>query len=270
MPKIAVAQTCANDNIPANLSIATELIAESAENGAIAIFLPECFALMQSSRSQLRESAEDPGTGRIQETMSKAALEHKILVFSGTIPIRSEDPNRVYNSSMVYGPDGRELGRYDKMHLFDVQLPNGEQYLESAYTMPGQRTKIIDCDMGRIGLSVCYDIRFPELYRSLAAQNAQIFTVPSAFSSTTGPAHWHTLLRARAIENFCYVIASAQEGTHPSGRVTYGHSLVVDPWGEIIAEKQKGAGLLTVDIDLNKVEQVRKEIPSLEHRNPAI
>ena len=270
MPKIAVAQTCANDSIPANLAIATEMIAEAAEKGATAIFLPECFALMQSSRRQLRESAEKPGTGRIQETMAKAARQYEMLVFSGTIPIRSEDPNRVYNSSLVYDHNGRELARYDKIHLFDVQLANGEQYLESGYTMPGQRVKTIDCDLGRVGLSVCYDLRFPELYRRLVAQNAQIFAVPSAFSSTTGPAHWHTLLRARAIENFCYVIASAQEGTHPSGRVTYGHSLVVDPWGKIIAEKQSGAGLLMVDIDLNKVEQVRKEVPSLEHRNPGI
>ena len=172
--------------------------------------------------------------------------------------------------SLAYGPDGRELGRYDKIHLFDVKLANGEQYLESAYTMPGQGTKIVDCDLGVVGLSICYDLRFPELYRRLVAQKAQILTVPSAFSSTTGPAHWHTLLRARAIENFCYVVASAQEGTHASGRVTYGHSLVVDPWGDIIAEKQKGAGLFMVDIDLNKVGRARKEIPSLEHRHPDI
>lgn len=268
MHKIAVAQICSSDNIPDNLALVSELIAEAKTGGAEAVFLPECFALMQSSRQQLRECAEEAGKGQVQEAMSGVAKQHAITVFSGTVPIQSKDPKRVFNRSLVYNAEGRELARYDKIYLFDVQLANGEQYFESAYTMPGKDTVTVDCCLGIVGLSICYDLRFPELYRRLVEQNAKILVVPSAFSSTTGPAHWHTLLRARAIENFCYVIASAQQGTHPSGRKTYGHTLVVDPWGEVIAEKQKGEGLLMVEIDLSKVEKARKEFPSLQHRRP--
>ncbi len=268
MHKIAVAQLCSSDSIPENLTRASELVAEAKSGGAEALFLPECFALMQSSRQQLRESAEQPGTGQIQEAMSSVAKQHAITVFSGTVPVRSEDPSRVFNRSLVFDASGAELARYDKIFLFDVQLANGEQYLESAYTMPGKDIVTVDCCLGIVGLSICYDLRFPELYRRLVEQNAQILVVPSAFASTTGPAHWHTLLRARAIENFSYVIASAQEGIHPSGRRTYGHTLVVDPWGQVVAEKQKGEGLLMVEIDLKRVEKARKEIPSLEHRRP--
>lgn len=266
MPRIAVAQTCSHDNIPENLKLVSALIAKAAAEGACAVFLPECFALMQTSRKQLRECAEIHGDGLIQETMSEAARQHKVTVFAGTLPIRSTDSKRVFNSSLVYDSDGRELARYDKIHLFDVHLDNGEQYLESAYTMPGSKIVTLDCCLGKVGLTVCYDIRFPEIYRQLVDLEVQIFVVPSAFSSQTGPAHWHTLLRARAIENFCYVIASAQEGTHSSGRKTYGHSVVVDPWGKTVAEKQTGEGLLIAEIDLKRVEQARKQIPSLEHR----
>ncbi|MGI9317132.1 MAG: carbon-nitrogen hydrolase family protein [bacterium] len=268
MYKIAVAQFCSNDSIPDNLDLASELIGQASAEGAEAVFLPECFGLMQTSRQQLYDSAEQAGKGPIQEVISYAAKQHEITVFAGTLPIRSEDPKRVFNSSIVYGTCGEELARYDKIHLFDVQLGNGEQYFESDYTMPGAETVIVECSLGKVGLSVCYDLRFPELYRILVNKGAQILVVPSAFSSTTGPAHWHTLLRARAIENFCYVVASAQEGTHPSGRKTYGHTLVVDPWGRVIAEKQSGTGLLMAEIDLKRVEQARKEIPSLEHRKP--
>lgn len=265
VPRIAVAQTNSTDDIEANIGVASELIAEAAACGANAISLPECVCLMQISRQQLRQSAEHYGDGKIQQAMSASARKHRITVFAGTLPIRSDDPDRVFNSSLVYGPDGEELARYDKRYLFDVTLENGESYSESAYTREGEHIVSIDTVIGKVGLTVCYDLRFPELYRALVAQGVSIFMVPSAFSPTTGPAHWLPLLQARAIENLSYVIAAAQTGTHPSGRSTWGHSVVINPWGEVIAIDESKVGLLYADIDQRKTERIRKQLPSLTH-----
>jgi len=263
---IAVAQTSSGDDIAENLATAVTLIEEAAASGAEAVFLPECFSLMQTSRQQLRENAERSGDGPIQQAMAEAASLHQIIVFAGSLPINSDDPKRVYNCSMVFTPAGGCVADYCKIHLFDVSLESGEQYLESAYTMAGTKLVNIETAIGNVGLSVCYDLRFPELYRALVTRGANILLVPSAFSPTTGPAHWEPLLRARAIENFCYVVAAAQTGHHPSGRSTYGHSLVVDPWGRVIAEKPEGVGLLMAEIDLKEVDNARRQMPSLEHR----
>ena len=266
MALIAVAQTTSTDDIAQNLRTAESLAAESAASGAGSLFLPECFALMQTSRRQLRELAEQPGEGPIQQAMARMARDHGITIYAGSLPLRSDDPQRVYNTSMVFAPDGSCLARYDKIHLFDVQLDSGEQYLESAYTMPGSELVTVETDLGTVGLSVCYDIRFPELYRQLVSRGAEILLVPSAFSPTTGPAHWEPLLRARAIENFCWVIAAAQTGKHPSGRSTWGHTMVVNPWGAVVAEKAIEPGLLMVEIDRNETDTARRQMPSLEHR----
>ncbi len=266
MTRIAVAQTCSSDNIQQNVDSALDLIASAADQGAIAIYLPECFALMQTSRKQLRESAEVFEQGVIQKSIEAAARRYRIMVFAGTIPIRSADPERVFNSSLVYSAKGELVARYDKIHLFDVRLESGEKYLESAYTVAGDRLAVVNTPVGKIGLSVCYDLRFPELYRELVNAGAEILLVPSAFSVTTGRAHWQCLLRARAIENFCYVIAAAQSGKHSGGRSTYGHSIVIDPWGRIVAEKKSGTGLVMADIDLNEVVRARRQLPSLNHR----
>lgn len=266
MSRIAVAQACSSDRIDENLDAIAGLVAGAADAGASAIFLPECCALMQSSREQLRNSAESFEDGVIQSRLSSVAADNNIFLFAGSLPLRSDDPSRVFNSSLAYDRDGRLLCRYDKIHLFDVTLENGDRYHESAYTKAGSETVNLDCALGNIGLSVCYDLRFPELYRLLAKNGAQILLVPSAFSAVTGPAHWQPLLRARAIENVCYVIAAAQTGTHSSGRKTWGHSLVIDPWGGIIAEKQTGTGLLMAEIDLNQVIRARQQMPSLDHR----
>ncbi len=266
MAKIAVAQTSSGDIIQDNIDYASGLIAEAADQGAEAIFLPECFALMQTSRAQLRESAEVFGRGTIQSAIGEAAKNCGILVFAGTLPLRSKDSKRVFNSSLVFSPQGNVLARYDKIHLFDVRLDSGEKYLESAYTMAGDQLALVPTSWGMIGLSVCYDLRFPELYRELVQAGAEILLVPSAFSVTTGPAHWECLLRARAIENFCYVIAAAQVGKHPSGRSTYGHSLVIDPWGKVVAENKSSKGLVMAEIALNEVSRARRQMPSLAHR----
>lgn len=270
MPLIAVAQTNSGNNIQHNLQTAHTLIMDAARQGASAICLPECFALMQTSRQQLRQSAEVFGEGMIQNKLSSSAKQAGITVFAGTMPIQSDDPKRVYNCALVFAPDGTMIARYDKMYLFDVTLQpvgrgEGEQYFESAYTKAGDNIVSVETAIGWVGLTVCYDMRFPELYRALVRKNTQIFMVPSAFSATTGAAHWHTLLRARAIENFSYVIAAAQTGKHPSGRRTYGHSVVIDPWGAVVAENKSAVGLLLVAIDLEKVTSARRQIPSLEH-----
>lgn len=266
MPLIAVAQTTSTDDIPQNLAVAASLASEAAGDGARALFLPECFALMQTSRRQLREMAEVPGQGRIQEAVAAMAAQNRMMIFAGSLPVRSDDPARVFNTSMVFDADGVCVARYDKIHLFDVQLDSGEQYLESAYTMPGKEVVTLDTEIGVVGLSVCYDMRFPELYRELVSRGAEILLAPSAFSPTTGPAHWEPLLRARAIENFCWVIAAAQTGKHPSGRSTWGHSMVVDPWGRVTAEKAIEPGLLMVEIDRNETDRARRQMPSLQHR----
>lgn len=266
MPLIAVCQTTSTADISRNLETAAVLARDAASRGARAMFLPECFALMQTSRRQLRESAEEPGQGVIQDRMATLARETGMMLFAGSLPVRSEDPKRVFNTSMVFDSTGRRIARYDKIHLFDVCLDSGEQYLESAYTMPGEQTVVVDSELGRIGLSVCYDLRFPELYRQLVSLGAEVLLIPSAFSPTTGPVHWEPMLRARAIENTCWVIAAAQTGRHPSGRSTWGHSMVVDPWGRVVAEKNPGTGLLMVEIDRTETIRARRQMPSLEHR----
>ena len=266
MPQIAVAQTSSTDDIQQNLNTVTALAGEAVSAGSCALFLPECFALMQTSRRQLRESAEPLGSGPVQDRMAALARETGLTLFAGSLPVCSDDPKRVYNTSMVFGPDGQRLAYYHKIHLFDVELDSGEQYLESAYTMPGGAPVLAETLLGSVGLTVCYDLRFPELYRQLAALGAEVLLVPSAFSTTTGPAHWEPLLRARAIENTCWVIAAAQSGRHPSGRLTWGHSMVIDPWGRVLAQKVDGAGLLFAEIDRNELIRARRQMPSLTHR----
>ncbi len=243
-----------------------DLARSAAAAGAQAMCLPECFALMQTSRQQLIKNAEVRGQGTIQDTMRALALETGMTLFAGSLPIQSPDAQRVYNTSVVFGPDGKLAACYDKIHLFDVQLESGEQYLESAYTLPGTRPVAVETGIGVVGLTICYDLRFPELYRMLVSMGAEILLVPSAFSPTTGPVHWESLLCARAIENCCWVIAAAQTGRHPSGRSTWGHSMVVDPWGQVIAEKKSKTGIVMVDIDRHEIIRVRRQMPCLEHR----
>jgi predicted amidohydrolase len=259
--KLAAIQMNSGSVIYENLAVVREYIAEAAFSGADLVVLPENFSLMAKTHTQrLRaaEAAED-----IQRFLSGQASQHQLILVGGSVPLLATE-NRVTNTCLVYGPDGSCVGRYDKIHLFDVSLENGEAYFESQYVASGLNPVTIDILSTCIGLTICYDIRFPELYRNLVLQGAEILTVPSAFTIPTGEAHWETLLRARAIENLSWVVGAAQTGDHP-GRSTWGHSAIVSPWGEVVAEKASGVGFIIVDADLVKLRDLRSQFPSLNH-----
>ena len=251
----------------ANVATARRLLEQAAAGGASLAVLPENFALMARRERDKRELAETDGDGPIQNALAEAARELKLTLVAGTLPIRVAGEERVAAASLVYGPDGRRLGRYDKIHLFDVNVPDAaESHRESAGMVPGRNVGVIDTPAGRLGVVVCYDLRFPELFRRMIDGGAQIFVVSAAFTVPTGEAHWHLLLRARAVENLCHLIASAQVGEHENGRQTYGHSAVIDCWGRVVAEMPSGEGVLTGSIDLERQARVRGEFPALEHR----
>ena len=267
MKRIAAVQMASGPNLSANLLEAGRHIAEAAEGGAGLVVLPENFNLMPQHDSERVVAAEADGSGATQEFLAEQAARHGIWLVGGTIPLRSPDPARVYAACLVYGPDGNRAARYDKIHLFDVHLDEtDESYHESASTVHGERVVTVDTDLGRVGLAVCYDLRFPELFRALLERGSEIFVLPAAFTASTGRAHWEPLLRARAIENLSYIAASAQGGYHVSGRETYGHSMIVDPWGVVLAERERGAGVVGAEIDLARLRRVRRSFPSIDHR----
>ncbi len=267
--QIAALQTVATPSVERNLATARRLIAEAAQEGAQLVALPEYFCFMGRSDRDKLTIAEAPGSGPIQRALADAARRHSVWVIGGTLPIQSREPERVLNANCIYAPDGTLAARYDKMHLF--RYDNGrEQYDEGRTLRAGSEPVAFDAAGVRVGLSVCYDLRFPELYRALMAQPGQppcdLLCVPSAFTYTTGQAHWELLLRARAVENQCYVLAAAQGGTHENGRRTWGHSMVVDPWGEVLDVCPEGEGLALADLDLERIRQVRTQLPALAHR----
>jgi nitrilase len=269
MALIAALQMASGPQVQANLMEAGRLIKEAAERGASLVVLPETFAMMGAHETDRVKIAETFGEGPIQTFISQQAKKYGVWIVAGTIPIRSADPSRAYATSILYDAKGNIAARYDKMHLFDVMLSeNQEVYTESDTTIAGHTPVVIDTPFGKLGMSVCYDLRFPELYRRLSEQGAQILLVPSAFTEVTGRAHWEPLLRARAIENLCYVVAAAQGGYHVSGRTTYGHSMIVDHWGRVRDVLEKGTGVVMADIDLEAQEQTRKTFPVLSHRRP--
>ena len=245
-----------------NLEIAQRYISEAAEAGAVVVALPENFSLMAKNQSDRLAAARVEN--EIHTFLSEAAREHRLVLIGGSVPLPAT-AGRVTNTCLVYGRDGECLARYDKMHLFDVELKDGESYAESRYIEPGDKLAIVNAIGTRIGLTVCYDLRFPEVYRELVRQGAELLTVPSAFAISTGRIHWEVLLRARAIENLCWVIAPAQTGDHPD-RSTWGHSLIISPWGEVIAEKPSGTGPIFAEANLMELRELRSRFPSLEHR----
>jgi deaminated glutathione amidase len=273
--KVAAIQMTSGPDVTANLEQARGLLEEAAAGGAILAAVPENFAFMGLKDADKRGVAESDGRGPMQEFLASTALRLHMTIVGGTVPLRAGADGRVAAASLVYGPDGRRTARYDKIHLFDVDIPgrteakNAERYRESAHVAPGAGTAVVETPAGRLGLSVCYDVRFPELFRALSAAGAQLLTVPSAFTSPTGRAHWETLLRARAIENLCYVIAPAQSGFHPNGRETYGDSMIVDYWGRVLQRLPRGRGCVLADIDLGAQEEVRNNFPALRHRASA-
>lgn len=270
MTMVAALQMASGPQVQANLMEAARLIQEAAGRGAKLMVLPETFAMMGVHETDRVKIAEPYGSGPIQSFISQQAKKYGVWIVGGTIPIQSGNPERPFAASILYDAEGKAVARYDKIHLFDVTLSESQEiYTESDTTTPGHTPVIVDTPFGKLGMSVCYDLRFPELYRRLSEKGAQILLIPSAFTDVTGKAHWEPLLRARAIENLCYVIAPGQGGYHVNGRTTYGHSMVIDYWGRVRGERDKGAGVVLAELDLEALEQTRKTFPVLSHRCPS-
>jgi nitrilase len=265
--KVAALQMTSGPDVQANLAQAGALLEEAHAAGAALAVLPENFAFMGMADADKRAVGEAEGRGPIQDFLAATAQRLRLWVIAGTAPIRVAGDARVAAASLVYDERGARVARYDKIHLFDVDVPGrAERYRESANMAPGSTPQTVDTPVGRVGLAVCYDMRFPELFRKLSAAGAQLFSLPSAFTAPTGRAHWETLLRARAIENLCYVIAPAQSGIHPNGRETYGDSMIVDYWGRVLARRPRGRGCVTAEVDLKRQAEVRQSFPALSHR----
>jgi len=267
MSKCAAIQMASSPSVSANLFEAEKLIAEAAKAGAKLVALPENFALMGDHELDKIKVKEVDGSGPIQDFLANVAKKYAVWVVGGTIPIAANQDNKVRAACLIYNDQGVRVARYDKMHLFDVNVPGtNEVYRESDSIEQGDRPIVIDTPFGRLGVAVCYDLRFPEYFRELSEQGMQLLVIPSAFTAETGAAHWEVLLRARAIENLCYVLAPNQGGFHLNGRKTFGHSMVIDPWGVILDCYKTGGGFVSADIDLERLEKVRASFPTLIHR----
>ena len=261
--RIAAVQMVSGPDVAANLAAAERLIGEAAAAGAGLVVLPEYFPLITADETAKLRLCEPDGEGPLQAFLQDAARRHGVWLIGGTIPLAGSDPGRVKNAILVFDDTGQRVARYDKIHLFGFRK-GAEQYNESATIAPGHAATAFDADGFRVGLSICYDLRFPELYRSLGA--CDLLVVPAAFTETTGRAHWEILLRARAIENQCYVLAIGQGGRHENGRETHGNSMLVDPWGTILDRKLKGPGIVIGDVDPAFIADTRASLPALQHR----
>jgi nitrilase len=261
--KIAAIQMASGPYVAANLSEAERLIEVAANQGAKLVALPEHFALMGFKETDKVAAREEEGKGPIQQFLKSMAKKHKIWLIGGSVPLVSNFPNKVRNSCLVYDDQGAQVARYDKIHLFGLNLGN-EQYHEEKTIESGDVIKVVDTPFGKIGLSICYDLRFPELYRAM--KDVNIIVVPSAFTDTTGKAHWETLVRARAIENLSYVMAPAQGGYHLSGRETHGNSMIVDPWGVVLDRLPRGSGVVIAAMNPKYQASLRASLPALKHR----
>ncbi|WP_085316989.1 carbon-nitrogen hydrolase family protein [Derxia lacustris] len=264
---VAACQTVSGTRVEDNLAAAGRLVAQAAESGAKLVALPEYFCLMGAADDDkvgIREpfDAARPA-GPIQQFLSDTAARHGIWLVGGTVPLATDDPARVLNTTLVYGPAGELVARYDKIHLFGFRKGE-ESYDESRTIVAGDVPASFDAPFGRVGLSICYDLRFPELFRALG--DLRLIVLPAAFTYTTGSAHWEVLLRARAIENQCYVLAAAQGGKHENGRRTWGHSMLIDPWGNVQAVHAEGEGIAAGAIDLKMLDSTRTNLPALKHR----
>jgi deaminated glutathione amidase len=265
--KVAAVQMTSGTEVGANLMQARSLLEEVAAQGARLAVLPENFAIMARRERDRQAVAEEDGDGPIQRMLSRSAQELGLVIVGGTIPLRVPGETRVAPASVVYGPDGQRLGRYDKMHLFDVNVPDAaESHRESAGFVAGRNVVVLDTPVGRLGIAVCYDLRFPEQFRRMAEMGAECFIVSAAFTVPTGEAHWDVLTRARAVENLCHLVVSAQVGEHENGRRTYGHSAVIDHWGRTVSVLPSGVGFAIGELDLEGQARTRREFPALEHR----
>jgi len=262
---VAAVQLNSQLDVAQNLESCRQLVGRAASRGAELVLLPENFAFF-GPEADKRNVAESLADGRITGALVDMAREFRVGVVGGGFPERSSDAQRPHNTLLVVGPDGSQLGSYRKIHLFDVELGSGGSYSESAATSAGKAVAVVEVAGFKLGLSICYDLRFPELYRALVEQGAEVLLVPAAFTLHTGKDHWHVLLRARAIEGQAFVVAANQHGTHPGARQTYGHSLVADPWGTVIAEASDGVGLAMATLERARLADVRRSLPSLKHR----
>lgn len=266
-PVAAVVQMTSGDVVADNLAEAGRWLAAAKAGGAALAVLPENFALMPRNDAARRAAAEPEGRGPIQDFLAETAARLGLWVVGGTLPVSVPGDPRPAACCPVYDATGNRVARYDKIHLFDVDLPGrDERYRESDHIAPGSKVVVIDSPLGRLGLSVCYDMRFPELYREMVTAGAEVFTVPAAFTAPTGRAHWEVLLRARAIENLGFVLAPAQGGIHPNGRETYGDSLIIDPWGRVLARRPRGAGVVLAALDREAQQATRVSFPCLQNR----
>ncbi|MEM5344092.1 carbon-nitrogen hydrolase family protein [Paraburkholderia azotifigens] len=261
--RVAALQMVSTPERDRNLTDAEHLIAQAAADGAQLVLLPEYFCFMGFKDTDKLTVRESYGDGPIQQFLADAARRHQVWIIGGTLPLKAPEETRVLNTTLVFDPQGNEAARYDKIHLFNFE--KGEESFDEARTIrPGDTVRTFDAPFGRVGLSVCYDLRFPELYRRMG--DCALIVVPSAFTYTTGRAHWETLLRARAVENQCYVLAAAQGGKHENGRRTWGHSMLIDPWGEIIDVRNEGAGVVAGNIERSRIDEVRQSLPAWRHR----
>lgn len=267
MSKCAAIQMASSPNVGFNLLEAEKLIAEAVKAGAKLVALPENFALMGEHELDKIRIKEVDGHGPIQNFLSETAAKYGVWIVGGTMPIAGDAENKVRAACLIYNERGERVARYDKMHLFDVSVPSTDEvYRESDSIEAGAYPLVFDTPFGRMGVAVCYDLRFPEFFREMARMGMEILMIPSAFTAETGAAHWELLLRARAVENLCYIVAPNQGGFHLNGRKTFGHSMIVDPWGMVLDCYKTGSGFVAAEIDLERLEKVRTVFPVLQHR----
>lgn len=267
MTRVAAIQMASGPNISANLSEAERLIAKAAAAGARLVVLPENFALMGMSELDKVKAREPDGKGPIQDFLARTAARYGIWLVGGTVPLVADDANKVRAACLLFDDKGKRVARYDKVHLFDVHIEeSGEDYYESNTIEPGNEVVVVETPFGRLGLAICYDLRFPELFRRMVQEQVEIIAMPSAFTAITGKAHWEVLVRARAIENLSYIVASAQGGYHANGRETHGDSMIVDPWGVVLDRLPRGSGFVMAEIQPSRLEAIRRNFPALAHR----
>ena len=273
MSKVAAIQMASGPNVSANLSEAGRLIQDAVKQGAELVVLPENFAHMGMSEQDTLKVAEPPldtihsgDMTRVQSFLSNTAREHSIWLVGGTTALVSDTPGKVRSACLLFNDQGEQVARYDKIHLFDIDFgEQGGAYNESSFTEAGDQVVVVDTPFGKLGLAICYDLRFPELFREMTSEGMEILALASSFTATTGKAHWEVLNRARAIENLCFVVSSAQGGYHVNGRETFGHSMIIDPWGGVMDSLPRGSGFAIGDIEPDKLKQIRKSFPVLEH-----
>lgn len=265
MTIVAAIQIASTSNVHENLENASQWIVKAAENGAKIVVLPEEFLTLRLTPEEKKTIAETYLHGPIQKALGSLALKNKIWIIAGTLPLRMENSEKVSSSCLVFNDQGECVGRYDKIHLFDVTLSEDEKYHESELVSPGKSIEVLTTPYGKIGIAICYDVRFPELFRAMMLKGADMVVLPSAFTRLTGSVHWEALIKARAIENLCYMIAPGQAGLRLNQKKTHGHSIIIDPWGEVLGCLPEGEGIVLANIDLAKMSQIRKSFPAHQH-----